>query len=206
MASSKRERDQGDGAEPAGDASRLLSRAAAGDEKAASRLLPLVYDELRRLAGGYLRRERPGQTLQATALVHEAYMRLVKPGDQPWTGRTHFLAIAAVSMRQVLVDRARRRDAAKRGGARQRITLDEGLLPAPAPDAGVDLVALDRALIGAGGARSAAGAHRGAALLRRSHRGRDGRGDGFVARHREAALDAGAGLPEEGAGRGRRLR
>ena len=146
MASSKRERDQGEGAEPAGEASRLLSRAAAGDEKAASRLLPLVYDELRRLAGGYLRRERPGQTLQATALVHEAYMRLVKPGDQPWTGRTHFLAIAAVSMRQVLVDRARRRDAAKRGGARQRITLDEGLLPAPAPDAGVDLVALDRAL------------------------------------------------------------
>ena len=73
-------------------------------------------------------------------------MRLVKPGDQPWTGRTHFLAIAAVSMRQVLVDRARRRHAAKRGGVRQRITLDEGLLPAPAPDAGVDLVALDGAL------------------------------------------------------------
>lgn len=146
MTSSKREPGASTGAEPAGAASRLLSRAAAGDEKAASRLLPLVYDELRRLAGGYLRRERPGQTLQATALVHEAYMRLVKPGDQPWTGRTHFLAIAAVSMRQVLVDRARRRDAAKRGGARQRITLDEGLLPAPSPDAGVDLVALDRAL------------------------------------------------------------
>ena len=111
-----------------------------------ARLLPLVYDELRRLAGGYLRRERPGQTLQATALVHEAYVRLVRPGDRPWTGRTHFLAIAAVSMRQVLVDRARRRHAAKRGGARQRITLDEGLLPAPAPDAGIDLVTLDRAL------------------------------------------------------------
>jgi RNA polymerase sigma factor (TIGR02999 family) len=146
MTSSKRPSVTAEGAEPAGEASRLLSRAAAGDEKAASRLLPLVYDELRRLAAGYLRRERPGQTLQATALVHEAYMRLVKPGEQPWTGRTHFLAIAAVSMRQVLVDRARRRDAAKRGGARQRITLDEGLLPAPSPDAGVDLVALDRAL------------------------------------------------------------
>lgn len=131
---------------PAGQASRLLARAAAGDERAASRLLPLVYDELRRLAAGYLRRERPGQTLQATALVHEAYLRLVKPGDQAWTGRTHFLAIAAVSMRQVLVDRARRRHAAKRGGQRQRITLDEGLLPAPAADAGIDLVALDRAL------------------------------------------------------------
>jgi RNA polymerase sigma-70 factor, ECF subfamily len=146
MTSTKRQPGTPEGTEPAGEASRLLSRAAAGDEKAASRLLPLVYEELRRLAGGYLRRERPGQTLQATALVHEAYMRLVKPGDQPWTGRTHFLAIAAVSMRQVLVDRARRRHAAKRGGVRQRITLDEGLLPAPAPDAGVDLVALDRAL------------------------------------------------------------
>jgi RNA polymerase sigma-70 factor, ECF subfamily len=141
-------RDSGDdpGGTPSGPASRLLARAAAGDDQAASRLLPLVYDELRRLAGGYLRRERPGQTLQATALVHEAYVRLVRPGDRPWTGRTHFLAIAAVSMRQVLVDRARRRHAAKRGGARQRITLDEGLLPAPAPDAGIDLVTLDRAL------------------------------------------------------------
>ena len=106
---------------PSGPAARLLARVAAGDDKAASRLLPLVYDELRRLAGGYLRRERPGQTLQATALVHEAYMRLVKPGDQPWTGRTHFLAIAAVSMRQVLVDRARRRHAAKRGGDRKSV-------------------------------------------------------------------------------------
>lgn len=131
---------------PSGQASRLLARAAAGDDKAASRLLPLVYDELRRLAAGYLRRERPGQTLQATALVHEAYVRLVKPGDQPWTGRTHFLAIAAVSMRQVLVDRARRRHAAKRGGERHRITLDDGVLAAAAPDTGVDLVALDRAL------------------------------------------------------------
>lgn len=146
MTSSKRERDTAVDAGPTGEASRLLSRAAAGDDKAASRLLPLVYDELRRLAGGYLRRERPGQTLQATALVHEAYMRLVKPGDQPWTGRTHFLAIAAVSMRQVLVDRARRRNAIKRGGVRQRVTIDEGLLPSPSPDAGVDLVALDRAL------------------------------------------------------------
>lgn len=146
MTLGNRERGEPDGAEPTGEASRLLARAAAGDNRAASHLLPLVYDELRRLAGGYLRRERPGQTLQPTALVHEAYMRLVKPGDQPWTGRTHFLAIAAVSMRQVLVDRARRRHAAKRGGERQRITLDEGLLPAPSPDAGVDLVALDHAL------------------------------------------------------------
>jgi DNA-directed RNA polymerase specialized sigma24 family protein len=118
---------------------RLLGRAAKGDENAASQLMPLVYDELRRLAAGYLRRERPGQTLQATALVHEAYVRLVRPANQPWTGRTHFLAIAAVSMRQILVDRARRRHAAKRGGGAERITLDDAMLPAPSPDAGVDL-------------------------------------------------------------------
>ena len=127
-------------------AARLLTRVTQGDAHAASRLMPLVYDELRRLAASYMRRERPGQTLQATALVHEAYVRLIRPGDQPWTGRTHFLAIAALSMRQVLVDRARRRGAAKRGGADQRITLDDAMLPAPMPDAGVDLVALDAAL------------------------------------------------------------
>jgi RNA polymerase sigma factor (TIGR02999 family) len=125
---------------------RLLERAAKGDERAASRLVPLVYDELRRLAARYLRRERPGQTLQATALVHEAYVRLAGTDRAPWTGRTHFLAIAALSMRQVLVDRARRRAAAKRGGVRERITLDDAMLQAPAGDEGVDLVALDDAL------------------------------------------------------------
>lgn len=130
-----------------GAAAALLQRASQGDQRAASRLLPLVYDELRRLAAGYVRRERRGQTLQPTALVHEAYLRLVKPGDQPWTGRTHFLAIAALSMRQVLVDKARRRAAAKRGGAaQQRITLDDAMLPVPNAGDGVDLVALDAAL------------------------------------------------------------
>jgi RNA polymerase sigma-70 factor (ECF subfamily) len=130
-----------------GNAAALLQRASQGDRRAASQLMPLVYDELRRLAAGYVRRERRGQTLQPTALVHEAYLRLVKPGDRPWTGRTHFLAIAALSMRQVLVDKARRRAAAKRGGAaQQRITLDDALLPAPNPGDGVDLVALDTAL------------------------------------------------------------
>lgn len=127
-------------------AARLLARVAQGDANAASRLMPLVYDELRRLAASYMRRERPGQTLQATALVHEAYVRLIRPADQPWTGRTHFLAIAALSMRQVLVDRARRRAAVKRGGAEQRVTLDDHLLAAPAQTAGIDLVALDAAL------------------------------------------------------------
>ena len=125
----------------------LLDRASRGDGQAASQLMPVVYDELRRLAAGYLRRERKGQTLQATALVHEAYVRLINPGERPWTGRTHFLAIAALSMRQVLVDRARRHAAAKRGGAaRQQVTLDEALLPARDGGQGPDLLALDRAL------------------------------------------------------------
>ena len=131
---------------PAEDAARLLERATAGDAQAASQLMPLVYDELRRLAASYLRRERKGQTLQATALVHEAYVRLIGPGDRPWTGRTHFLAIAALSMRQVLVDRARRRAAAKRGGAAQRLTLDDAMLAVGQPDDAVDLIALDDAL------------------------------------------------------------
>ena len=88
-------------------------------------LMPQVYDELRRLAANYLRHERPGQTLQATALVHEAYLRLGKEKNQPWKNRTHFLAIAALSMRQILVQRARARHAEKRGGPNaDRITLE----------------------------------------------------------------------------------
>ena len=86
--------------------------------------MPQVYDELRRLAANYLRHERPGQTLQATALVHEAFLRLSKEKNQPWKNRTHFLAIAALSMRQILVQRARARHAEKRGGPNaDRITL-----------------------------------------------------------------------------------
>jgi RNA polymerase sigma factor (TIGR02999 family) len=128
------------------DPTKLLSRASAGDSKAVSQLMPLVYDELRRLAASYIRRERPGQTLQATALVNEAYIRLIGEKAHNWQNRTHFLAIAALSMRQILVQRARTRKAAKRGGDPQRITLDEQLLPA-APDKGeVDLLALDTAL------------------------------------------------------------
>jgi RNA polymerase sigma-70 factor, ECF subfamily len=126
----------------------LLSRAADGDDKAISQLMPLVYDELRRLAASYLRRERPGQTLQATALVHEAYVRLIAEKAHTWQNRTHFLAIAALSMRQILVQRARTRRAAKRGGDPARITLDDQLLPAAPPGSPdqIDLVALDAAL------------------------------------------------------------
>ena len=112
-------------------------------------LMPQVYDELRRLAGNYLRHERPGQTLQATALVHEAFLRLSKEKNQPWKNRTHFLAIAALSMRQILVQRARARHAEKRGGPNaDRITLDESVMAEHAPDAtgGVDVLALDAAL------------------------------------------------------------
>ncbi len=111
--------------------------------------MPQVYDELRRLAANYLRHERPGQTLQATALVHEAFLRLNAEKNHPWNNRTHFLAIAALSMRQILVQRARARHAEKRGGqGAQRITLDESALaevPPPQP-AAVDVLALDAAL------------------------------------------------------------
>jgi RNA polymerase sigma-70 factor (ECF subfamily) len=106
--------------------------------------MPIVYDELRRLAAGYLRRERRGQTIQATALVHEAYLRLIAEQAHHWKNRTHFLAVAALSMRQILVERARRRRAAKRGGDPERITLDDRLLASEAP--GIDVLALDEAL------------------------------------------------------------
>jgi RNA polymerase sigma factor (TIGR02999 family) len=116
----------------------------AEDRQSLDSLLPIVYQELRRLAASYLRRERPGQTLQPTALVHEAYMRLMKDRPDRWQNRAHFCAIAAHSMRQILIERARARHAQKRGGAQPRITLDEALVAGAEPS--VDLVALDQAL------------------------------------------------------------
>jgi RNA polymerase sigma-70 factor (ECF subfamily) len=104
-----------------------------------------VYAELRRLAHHYVARER-GHSVQATDLVHEAYLRLKKDPHPRWNNRTHFLAIAAISMRRLLVERARARTAAKRGGVQLQVTLDETLLVGDQPDARVDLVALDRAL------------------------------------------------------------
>jgi RNA polymerase sigma factor (TIGR02999 family) len=109
-------------------------------------LMPLVYDELRRIAAGYVRRERPGQTLQATALVNEASVRLAAERPREFANRTHFLAIAALSMRQILVQRARARGAAKRGGAPQRVTLDDRNLAAADGPASIDILALDQAL------------------------------------------------------------
>ena len=124
------------------DVTRLLEAATAGDRKAAADLLPLVYDELRKLAAAKMAQEKPGQTLDATALVHEAYLRLV--GDQQFEGRGHFFAAAAEAMRRILVDAARRKQAEKHGGNCHRVQLDA--VPVVAPDPRVDLVALDDAL------------------------------------------------------------
>ncbi len=120
----------------------LLDAAAAGDRQAAADLLPLVYDELRKLAAARMAAEKPGHTLDATALVHEAYLRLV--GDQHFEGRGHFFAAAAEAMRRVLVNHARDRARLKRGGGRNRVDLDR--LTGPAAAADDDLLELDDAL------------------------------------------------------------
>ena len=121
----------------------LVAKWQAGDESALEALLPVVYDELRRLAHRYLQKERPDHTLQSTALVHEAYLRLVKQGGGDFQNRAHFLAVCAQLMRQILVEYARSRNAAKRGGGRN-VTLIEGI--AFAKSRSVDLIALDDAL------------------------------------------------------------
>lgn len=109
------------------DVTRILSQIESGDPAAAEQLLPLVYDELRKLAASKLVREKPGQTLQATALVHEAYLRLVGTGSEPdhWNGRAHFFAAAAEAMRRILVEQARRKEGPRRGGGRARLELEE---------------------------------------------------------------------------------
>jgi RNA polymerase sigma factor (TIGR02999 family) len=126
------------------DVTRILDEIGQGESRAAERLLPLVYDELRRLAAQRLAREAPGQTLQATALVHEAYLRLVGSEATSWNGRGHFFAAAAEAMRRILIENARRRQAEKRGGALQRVDLDAVDVPATSPT--VDILALDDAL------------------------------------------------------------
>jgi len=115
-----------------------------GDESALDKLTPLVYDELRRLARRYLRRERPGHSLQATALVHEAFLRLIDQQQAPWESRLHFFGVAAQLMRQILVEHARSRQAAKRGGGALRISLSQA--GAIFAERDVDLVTLDDAL------------------------------------------------------------
>ena len=129
------------------EVTRILSDIEQGDPTAAEQLLPLVYDELRRLAAQKLGREKPGQTLQATALVHEAYLRLVDLGRaQHWNSRRHFFAAAAEAMRRILVERARARGSLKRGGGRERLDLDD--LTVASPERPDDLLALDEALAG----------------------------------------------------------
>src|SRR5438874_2358655 len=127
------------------DVTQILNAIAQGDPNAASQLLPLVYNELRQLAAQKLVREKPGQTLQPTALVHEAYLRLIGPVDaRRWNDRGHFFAAAAEAMRHILVDNARRKRRVKHGGGRQRVPLDD-VMPEP-PTSAVDLLALDEAL------------------------------------------------------------
>jgi RNA polymerase sigma factor (TIGR02999 family) len=127
------------------DVTRILAAAEAGDPRAAEQLLPLVYDELRKLAAQQLAGEKPGQTLEATALVHEAYVRLVGAANaRPWAGRGHFFAAVAQAMRRILVERARRKGRRKHGGQRQREYADLDGLIAPQQDA--ELLALHEAL------------------------------------------------------------
>jgi RNA polymerase sigma factor (TIGR02999 family) len=127
------------------EVTRILSAIEDGDPHAAEQLLPLVYDELRQLAAQKLAQEKPGQTLQATALVHEAYLRLVdKDKVQRWDSRFHFFAAAAEAMRRILIEQARRKRAEKHGGLRQRIDLDD--VEAVADTRSPDLLALDEAL------------------------------------------------------------
>ena len=123
---------------------RILDAIEGGDEKATNELLPLVYEELRRLAAWKLSLESPGQTLQATALVHEAYLRLA--GDEPrnWKSRGHFFVAAAEAMRRILIEKARSKQRRKRGGKRQRVEMDEAMIKVDAPSD--EIIALDEAL------------------------------------------------------------
>lgn len=129
---------------PPFDVTRLLLSWKDGDEQALQQLMPLVYSELRRIAEVHLRRERPGHTLQPTALIHEAYLKLAKQGMPDWQSRAHFFGIASRIMRQVLVDWARKNYAAKRGGEGAKVQLDEA--SAVSGERGSELLALDDAL------------------------------------------------------------
>jgi len=127
------------------EVTQVLQSLESGQGQAAEELLPLVYEELRRLASWHLANEQPGQTLQATALVHEAYFRLVGTEDPQWNGRRHFFAAAAEAMRRILVENARRKKRLKRGGDLERVDVAEAEIPAPLPDD--ELLALDEALV-----------------------------------------------------------
>jgi RNA polymerase sigma factor (TIGR02999 family) len=126
------------------DTIQLLNAAAQGDPRAAEELLPLVYDELRVLAAQKLEHEKPGQTLDPTALVHEAYLRLIGGNRQQWDGRGHFFAAAAEAMRRILIDQARRKQSQRQGGGLKRQPIEQVEIAAPEPV--LDILALDEAL------------------------------------------------------------
>jgi RNA polymerase sigma factor (TIGR02999 family) len=130
------------------EVTQLLIEWSKGDKAALNRLMPLIYEELRRLAHRYMSRERPGHTLQTTALVNEAYVRLINRKNIHWRDRTHFFAIAAQLMRSILVDHARSHAYAKRGGGARKLTLDEAILGSQ--ERAAEVVALDDALKGLG--------------------------------------------------------
>ena len=129
-----------------GEVTRLLHAWRAGDEEALARLIPLVYGELRRMARSQMRWQQPGQTLQTTALIHDAWMRLVRHPAQSWNGRSHFFAVCATAMRQILVDHARARRSARRGGGERALAV-EGIADV-SPERAAEVLALDAALTG----------------------------------------------------------
>ncbi|MFV2066869.1 MAG: sigma-70 family RNA polymerase sigma factor [Pirellulales bacterium] len=130
---------------PRTEVTECLAALSAGDKSALERLVPMVYDELRQQAASYLRKEGPGHSLQPTALVHEVFLKLADQTRVSWKGRSHFFAVGAQAMRRILVDHARKKKRTKRGGGRQRITFEEGLVVSPRR--GEDVLALDDALV-----------------------------------------------------------
>ncbi|GMV25661.1 MAG: hypothetical protein AMXMBFR58_16920 [Phycisphaerae bacterium] len=136
--------DQPDHPTRQAEVTQLLDRAQRGEPRATEELFPIVYDELRSIAAGFLRGESNAQTMQPTALVHEAYLRLVGPDQAPWENRAHFFGAAATAIRRILIDHARHRGRVRRGGNAKRVPLDDGLA-AVAPEE-IDLVGLDAAL------------------------------------------------------------
>ena len=154
---------------PEPDVTALLIEVANGNQAAQEKLVPLVYDQLKRLARRYMRRERASHTLQTTALVHEAYLKLVGQHSPHWQGRAQFYGVAAQLMRRILIDHARRHLREKRGGTQVIVPLEEGL--AFTPEHSEDLLKLDEASRPSLEARSAAKPHRRIALLRRPQRG-----------------------------------
>ena len=179
---------------------RLLHHLQAGDASAVDRLFRAVYQGLRDLAEQFFRREPPGQTIQPTALVHEAYIKLIDQKCVDWQGQAHFLAVAAQAMRRILLDRARHRGAAKRGGGWKRVTLNDKLIPGFQADD--DLLALDEALVRLAQLDPRQAQMVELAVLRRPERRRDGQSLGNLETVRGAGVDHGAGLAAAGTSSG----